>query len=579
MQLNYHLDFKNFYAHSVAVSLEFVATGDEQLWLPTWIAGSYLIREFASHLGAVHYTIDNKTYRAYKCSKNEWLLSAKPGDNVRVSYEIYCHDLSVRTAFVDSTRLFGNFTSLLLQIKGQENASCRVQLSVPQRFFEFNPKAVFVCGLFFDAIDDEYGKKFVIQSKADELFDYPFEIAEQSFFDFKAQDIPHRFFVSGAHTLDSERLKSDVQKICTTYINWLGYAPFDDYTFMSYATKDDFGGLEHINSTALITPRTDLPNNEQREPSDDYQRYLGLISHEYFHAWWVKSVRPDVMMTADLTQEVYTPLLWVFEGFTIYVDDFMLLQSSVVNKQSYLKLLSNQLTRYYNNHGKTKQSVAESSFDTWIKLYRPNENSNNATTSYYNKGCLVALCLDLTLLKHSNGKYRLFDVIKRFAQYAKNSDSGRFAMTTENLSDVITSMVSSDVWQSFYKCYVVGVDELPITELLDFVGISLTLQETNKPLGADLSQNAQGLTIDKAVADSPLLKAGLGVGDTIIAIDGIKATMEDLTRVAKQRNAVQLHAFSLDVLREVTLVCDDNAFVTYKAQLTGDGGKWLCVDL
>lgn len=578
MQINYHLDFNHFYAHNVTVSLEFVATGDEKLWLPTWIAGSYLIREFASHVGAVHYTTGGTTHRAYKYSKNEWLLPAKQGDNVRVSYEVYCHDLSVRTAFVDSTRLFGNFTSLLLQIKGQEKASCRVELSVPWRFFEFNPKAVFVCGLPFDTIDDKYGKQFIIKSKVDELFDYPFEIAEQSFFDFKAQDIPHRFFVSGVHTLDSERLKSDVQKICTTYINWLGYAPFNNYTFMSYATKDDFGGLEHINSTALIIPRTDLPNNEQDEPSDDYQRYLGLISHEYFHSWWVKSVRPDVMMTADLTQEVYTPLLWVFEGFTSYIDDFMLLQAGVINKQSYLKLLGNQLTRYYNNHGKSKQSVAESSFDTWIKLYRPNENSNNATTSYYNKGCLVALCLDLTLLKHSGGKYRLFDIIKRFAQYAKNSDDGRFGMTTENLSDVITSMVSSDVWQSFYECYVVGVDDLPITELLDFVGVNLSLQETNKPFGADISENAEGLTVKSAVADSPLLKAGVGVGDIIIAINGIKATMEGLARVAKQNDTVQLHSFSLDVLRETTLMCD-NTFVTYEAQLTGNGAKWLGVNL
>lgn len=578
MTLSYHLDFTNFYAHSVTVTLDFIATGDDVLWLPTWIAGSYLIREFASHLGVVHCTINNKTYRAKKRTKNEWALPSKQGDSVQVVYDVYCHDLSVRTAFIDSERIFGNFTSLLLQLKGQSYAQCTVQLSVPKRFFEFNPNAKFVCGLPFKTIHTEQSTQFIISHTAIELLDYPFEIASQSFFEFKTHTIPHRFFISGIHSVDSKRLQTDVQKICSTYIDWLGYAPFSNYTFMTYATKDDFGGLEHINSTALIIPRTDLPIDENSEPSENYQRYLGLVSHEYFHSWWVKSVRPDVMMTTDLTTEAYTPLLWVFEGFTSYIDDFMLWQSCVVGKKSYLNLLSAQLTRYYNNAGKSKQSVAESSFDAWIKLYRPNENSTNATTSYYNKGCLVALCLDLTLLKYSDGKFRLFDVIKRFAHYAKSTDTGRFAMTSENLGDVIKQMIPNDVWHTFYNEYVIGITQLPLEALLSEVGITVSVQQKNKPFGADISQDAHGLTIRQAVADSPLLKAGLGVGDTIIAINGIKATVADLANIATKNTKSQLHGFSRDVLRQVTVDSGDT-FVEYKMQLTGDGRQWLDVEL
>lgn len=196
------------------------------------------------------------------------------------------------------------------------------------------------------------------------------------------------------------RLQQDVTQICQTYLNWLGDAPFNDYTFMTYASGQDYGGLEHINSTSLITPRRDLPSSDEPDlPSAAYQRFLGLCSHEYFHAWWVKTVRPDVMLDVDLRKEAFTPLLWVFEGFTSYIDDFMLQASGVIDKASYLTLLAEQINRYYQTQGRAHQSVAESSFDAWIKLYRNDENTGNAGISYYNKGALVALCLDLTLLQ------------------------------------------------------------------------------------------------------------------------------------------------------------------------------------
>lgn len=167
---------------------------------------------------------------------------------------------------------------------------------------------------------------------------------------------------------------------------------------MTMATGNSYGGLEHCNSTSLITPRDDLPkSNEPTEPSKDYQRFLGLCSHEYFHSWLVKFIRPENFANYNLHQEGYTSLLWIFEGFTSYYDDLILLRSGVISQKSYLDLLKSQIDRYLQNPGRFVQTVAESSFDAWIKFYRQDENSNNAGTSYYNKGALVALCLDLGL--------------------------------------------------------------------------------------------------------------------------------------------------------------------------------------
>lgn len=570
--IDYLLDFARFNEHLVDITLTFTATTSApRLWLPAWIPGSYMIREFARNITTVYYhltgedTVDDSfPQRAYKVDKNTWQLpTVKAGQTLSVHYEVYCYDLSVRTAYVDQQRLYGNFTSLALAVEGQEQQPVQVSLLVPTAFVAAQDltikgtEVVLACGLEATHLqsEDQHGYQLHAESYH-ELIDHPFEIAAQQSFGFIIQDnahktLSHRFFISGKHSANMGRLQQDITQICQTYVNWLEDAPFNDYNFMTYASGNDYGGLEHINSTSLITPRKDLPSsNEPKIPSSDYQRYLGLCSHEYFHAWWVKTVRPDVMLEVDLRKEAFTPLLWVFEGFTSYIDDFMLQASGVIDQASYLKLLAEQINRYHQTDGRAHQSVAESSFDAWIKLYRSDENTGNAGISYYNKGALVALCLDLTLLQKSYGRYRLFDVVKAFYEQAKQNDNKRIGISSADMGTVITQFMPQAEWEDFERRYVSGVEELPIEQLLTANGIEIRSdkKDSTQPWGISVQETPEGLRVNKVLRDSVASAAGLSAKDVIVAIDGIKADKKQLQNAAKSDKVMSCHAFRRDEL-------------------------------
>lgn len=602
--VSYRIDFERFTEHLVDVTLSFTAvTNMPKLWLPAWIPGSYLLREFARNITAVHYQImddgndantndNSKSYRGQKVDKNTWQLSnVESGQTVNVHYEVYCYDLSVRTAYVDQQRLYGNFTSLALAVDGQEHLPVQVSLLVPTAFLadenrgnvkddninSDNAKSDTVklaCGLDVTHLRSDEGDGYGLQADSYyELIDHPFEIAVQESFDFIIQDndhqtLSHHFYLSGKHNANLGRLQQDVTQICQTYLNWLGDAPFSDYTFMTYASGQDYGGLEHINSTSLITPRRDLPSADEPElPSSDYQRFLGLCSHEYFHAWWVKTVRPDVMLEVDLRREAYTPLLWVFEGFTSYIDDFMLQASGVIDKASYLKLLAEQINRYYQTPGRAHQSVAESSFDAWIKLYRSDENTGNAGISYYNKGALVALCLDLLLLKKSAGRYRLFDVVKAFYNQAKQNDNQRIGISSADMGAVISQFMPQEDWNDFESRYVNGVEELPIEDLLIANGIEIqadTKETADKqvPWGMRCTETPAGLKVNRVQRDSLAAQAGISAHDIVVAIDGIKADNKQLAMLSPLNFDVDCHLFRRDELMTVTVKSDGQAATT-----------------
>ena len=585
MSLNYHISFERFNEHLADICIHHTALSDTPAFsMVTWIAGSYLIREFSKNITTVYYQIgDNPIrHRAEKIDKKTFVLpNAKQGDDITIHYEVYCRDLSVRTAFVDATRIFGNFTSLLLLPEANKQAYANVTLFVPNTFLAKHLKCTIACGLKFEQTSTSDGLEYHFNGLAAfEYFDFPFEIGNQDEISFeiikdKKTCLPHRFFLAGRHHGNLHRLKTDLTKICQSYVNWLGDAPFSDYTFMTMVTDKDYGGLEHINSTALISPRGDMPAfDEPQIPNEDYQRFLGLCSHEYFHAWWVKTVKPDVMMNNPLTEEAYTPLLWVFEGFTSYIDDLMLLVSGVIDKSSYLKLITAQINRYYQTEGLSHQSVAESSFDAWIKLYRTDENTNNQGISYYNKGALVALLLDMMLMDKTDGKYRLFDVIK--ACYAKTNNQP-FGLTTQILGEIIAQMMGQEAWQDFYHRYVIGVDDLPLESYFEKFAISTESQDKDKPWGISFDESAAGLTIKHISRQSAASAAGLAFGDIIIAIDGLKATSALLTQLIKHQDATGLaltvHAFRRDELFSVSIKSQKTTH--QMVQLKGDGGQWL----
>ena len=404
-----------------------------------------------------------------------------------------------------------------------------------------------------------------------ELIDAPFELAEQTRFSFEAKGIPHEFVVSGKHAMNAARMQQDIEKICATEISMFGSAPFSNYTFMTMATANSYGGLEHPNSTSLISPREDLPKaNEPEEPSEGYQRFLGLCSHEYFHSWLVKFIRPENFVNYDLNKEGYTSLLWIFEGFTSYYDDLILLRSGVISQASYIKLLKTQIDRYLQNPGRFVQSVSESSFDAWVKFYRQDENSNNAGTSYYNKGCLVALCLDLGLRLRGSS----LDALMR--KLYENAQKG--IQVHERTIVELCNELTGDNWIEQINHLINTTDELPLDQLFPEFGLSYSLKnDKSLPLGLKLVEKPEGVLVQSARRDGAAAQAGLSAHDVIIAIDGLKATMKLVEKYAKQEGSYSILAFRRDELMSFDVKASGSELteVELKVEDQAKAEKWF----
>ncbi|WP_122901351.1 M61 family metallopeptidase [Acinetobacter sp. B51(2017)] len=564
--LHYQIEFDDYRQHLAHVTLRFVAEPTQVLALPTWIPGSYLIREFAKHLESVRaYDEEGRLLQIEKFEKNKWSLFNTDYELITVEYDVYAYDLSVRGAYVDETRLYINPACACLGLEGQEDKAVEVEVFLPDELKHFQ----IATGLKVRSLVK--GRFTLEADNYTQLIDSPFELAEQTRFSFEAEGIAHEFVVSGKHVMNAERMQQDIQKICATEIQMFGSAPFKDYTFMTMATGNSYGGLEHPNSTSLITPRADLPKaNEPEQPSKDYQRFLGLCSHEYFHSWLVKFIRPENFVNYDLNKEGYTSLLWIFEGFTSYYDDLILLRSGVINQDAYLELLKAQIDRYLQNPGRFVQTVAESSFDAWIKFYRQDENSNNAGTSYYNKGCLVALCLDLGLRLRGAS----LDALMR--KLYENAQNG-IQVNQRTIYDLCKEL-TGDNWLEQINHLVNTTDELPLDQLFPEFGISYQVKDDKAlAFGLKLSDKPEGVVVQSARRDGAGAKAGLSANDVIIAIDGLKASEKLLASYAKQQGTFTVLAFRRDELMqfEVTAAETGLASVELKVADQAKAEKWL----
>ena len=564
--LHYQIEFDDYRQHLIHVTLRFVADPTQVLSLPTWIPGSYLIREFSKHIESVRaYDEEGRLLEIQKFEKNKWRLFNTDHELITVEYDVYAYDLSVRGAYVDQTRLYVNPACACLGLEGQEDKAVEVELFLPDELKHFQ----LATGMASKSL---VKGRFTLKAKNyAELIDAPFELAEQTRFGFEANGIPHEFVVSGKHAMNAARMQQDIEKICATEISMFGSAPFSNYTFMTMATANSYGGLEHPNSTSLISPREDLPKaNEPEEPSEDYQRFLGLCSHEYFHSWLVKFIRPENFVNYDLNKEGYTSLLWIFEGFTSYYDDLILLRSGVISQASYIKLLKTQIDRYLQNPGRFVQSVSESSFDAWVKFYRQDENSNNAGTSYYNKGCLVALCLDLGLRLRGSS----LDTLMR--KLYENAQKG--IQVHERTIVELCNELTGDNWIEQINHLINTTDELPLDQLFPEFGLSYSLKnDKSLPLGLKLVEKPEGVLVQSARRDGAAAQAGLSAHDVIIAIDGLKATMKLVEKYAKQEGSYSILAFRRDELMSFDVKASGSELteVELKVEDQAKAEKWF----
>jgi len=513
----YAVEVLDLHAHLLRVTLTIPEPAARQtVSLPVWIPGSYLVREFSKNLQNLRARQGRRQVALQQLDKCSWQIDCQPGQALQLQYEVYAFDNSVRTAWLDARRGFFNGTSLCLRVHGQEGLPHQLQL-MPVKG---RPDWQAATGLT-SVKTDKKGFGLYQAADYDELVDCPVELGSFWSGRFKACGIEHRFVVAGAlPSFDGERLLADTLKICEAEIRfWHGQgaqagrkAPHKNYLFMLNAVDDGYGGLEHRNSTALICSRRDLPRVGEAKPGEGYTTLLGLISHEYFHTWNVKQLRPDAFARYDYTRENYTPLLWFFEGFTSYYDDLLLRRAGLIDDATYLQLLGKTINQVAQTPGRQVQSVAQSSFDAWVKYYRQDENTANATVSYYTKGALVALCLDLSLRAEGH----TLDTVMRGLY--KRCKAG--PMREQDVLDELQA-VTGRSWHRELQTWVHSTTELPLAKLLEAQGIRIHAEPGNFAQHLGLRhQDANGSVQVKAVLrGSAAEQAGFAAGDEWLGLE------------------------------------------------------------
>ncbi len=483
----------------------------QRVSLPAWIPGSYLVREFSRHLQKLGARQDGRPVAVQQLDKATWQVECVASSPLVLTYEVYAFDNSVRTAWLDSQRGFFNGTSLCLKVHGQAQEPHELELVAPRAY----PHWEAATGLE-PLKTGKRGFGTYLAADYDELVDCPVELGPFYSAEFRACGVPHRIVVAGAtEAFDAERLVADTQKICEHQIRFWHdrkKPPFRNYVFLLNTVDDGYGGLEHRNSTALIAGRRDLPRRGDARSSEGYTTLLGLISHEYFHTWNVKRLRPAEFAYYDYTAENYTHLLWFFEGFTSYYDDLLLRRAGLIDDATYLKLLTKTCNQVLQTPGREVQSVAQSSFDAWVKYYRQDENTANATVSYYTKGALVALCFDLTL--RLEGHTTLDEVMRALWLRCKAGP-----MAEADFAAVLKELGGRSYAREL-AAWVHGTRELPLRELLEQHGVQVMDEpaQLQQRLGVRVTES-QGLVLKNVLRGGAAEQAGFAANDEWLGVE------------------------------------------------------------
>ncbi len=508
--------------------------------LPSWIPGSYLLREYARHVVSARAESHGRPVPIEKIDKRSWVVEGG-GEDLTVTIRVHALDLSVRGAYLDDTRAFFNGTCVFLSVLERETEPAELVIEAP-----IDPKCVdwrVATAMTPADVDDRGFGRYTVENY-DELIDHPVEIADFARVEFTAAGIAHALVISGRHLTDLERVAADLRQLCETQLRFFGEpAPFDHYVFLGLAVDQGYGGLEHRASSSLVFNASDLPKPGEPGVPREYQRFLSLVSHEYFHAWNIKRIKPAAFSPYRLGERNHTRLLWVFEGITSYYQDLLLLRSDLIGLEAYLDRLAQVLTRTYRTPGRRLQTLAESSFEAWDKLYKPEPNSVNATVSYYGKGAFVALALDLKVRIETRSDVSLdrimLELWNRYGRPGKGVDEHDF--------ERVATEVAGIELDEFFDMAVRSTKDIPVAELLSAFGLELELRAASGPddlggvlgkrpsetpvsLGIAFRAIASGLELTQVRDGGPSEAAGLNAGDQIIAVDGYRVDARNLAK-------------------------------------------------
>lgn len=509
------------------------------LKLPVWTPGSYLVREYAKQLQDFSAKAGEKALNWRKIAKNHWQIETTATE-ITIRYRIFAHELSVRTNHLDATHGYFNGAALFFRIPEFDKQPINVTITPPHLDWHVTTPLPAVAGQANTFVATDF----------DTLVDSPFEIGEQQVYQFDALGKAHELAIwGGKSNIEPEKVIADIQKIIDVEAEMFGGLPYDRYIFLLHLSAQGNGGLEHKYSCSLNYPRFGF------RAKDKYERFMQLVAHEFFHLWNVKRIRPKALEVFDYDNENYTPSLWFSEGTTSYYDLVIPLRAGIYDAKTFLQNLGKEITRYLTTPGRLVQPVSESSLDAWIKLYRPDANSGNSQISYYLKGEMVSLLLDLLIRGESKNQRSLNDVMLKMWQQFGQEEIG---FTPQQLQEVIESVAGIKLADFFAK-YVDGVEELPFNEYLEPFGLQLGADfedETVPHLG--IKTNAEnGREIVKFVEiGTPAQIAGIDVGDEILAIDGIRVNpgqLSDRIKDYKPHDAIQVTVFHQEYLRNYTL--------------------------
>ncbi len=531
----------------------------QQLLLPAWVPGSYLVRDFARHIVRLRaLDPDGRRVRAVKTDKHTWRCAPLPaGQALTLAYEVYAFDLSVRAAHLDTTHGFFNGSSVFLLPAGREHEDCRIDIFAPQERRYAGWRVMTALRPASGVAPGGFGT--YLAANYDELIDCPVEMGSFVAGRFAVEGVVHEIAVTGrVPRLDMARLTADLATVCAGHARLFEprthRPPFESYRFLTMAVDDGYGGLEHRSSTALLCRRDDLPHLGMKSSTESYRRFLGLASHEYFHAWNVKRIKPAAFVPYDLERENYTPLLWLFEGFTSYYDDLILRRTGLLTPAQYLETLAGTITTVTQRSGRLKQSLEESSFDAWIKYYRQDENAPNSIVSYYQKGALVAAGLDLTIRAASAGRRSLDDLMRLLWRRFKKAGAAYTGVADDEIAPAIAEATGVDVARTL-RAWTRDTREPDFAELLPAFGVHVERAPAVDSahfamLGCRVAGGGDG-RISQVFDAGPAQAAGLSAGDQVVALDGMRAggaRLDALLARYQPGDTVEVLAFRRDEL-------------------------------
>ena len=569
-KISYNVTFPQVQAHYVDIEMNIEHLNQPTLVLkmPVWTPGSYLVREFAKSVEGFTVSANGKEIPFVKTRKNWWSINTKGLNHVTIKYKVYCFEVSVRTAFVDISHAFLSTSGIFMYPEGMLNQPSTIHI-VP--FGGWDKVST--------SLDMVNNDPFTVHApNYDILFDSPIEVGNQDVFGFDAVGVHYQVAMYGGGNYDKEKLKTDIAKIVEQETAVYGENPNKHYVFIVHNYFRGGGGLEHLSSTVLGASR------DAYGTPRGYQNFLSLVAHEHFHLWNVKRLRPIALGPFDYDNENYTTDLWIAEGFTAYYEDIVLRHANLIDADNYLGVMANDINQVENTPGKKFQSIADASYDAWIKAYRPTENSNNSTISYYSKGSVAAMMLDLEIIHDSQTKYSLDDVMRyMYNEYYKTLKRG---YTDAEFKKGLEKFAGKNL-DDFYKKYVYGVADVDYNKYLGYAGYQLTDEAagTNEPSLGIMTANTGGkMLVTNVLRDGTAWVDGINVNDEIVSVDGTPVT--DAGSILANKNvgdklSITISRDGLSLVFPVTLL--KNSLVKYKietvvnpsAQQLKVRSKWL----